>query len=105
MPLFRKRKREDELPLSDNDVERIAQLWRSEWDTLALAAWQGYLNSGRGFLLLDFGRDVTTYVSEHSPVIRGTQDAVYDEHSKSAGHMIRRPRSSFCSTSSSTQSR
>jgi hypothetical protein len=62
MPLFKKRKEEPAVPVTDNQMWEVLELLKRNWVRLGHDAWYGYKTKGRGLLLLDFAADTASYV-------------------------------------------
>src|SRR4051812_19615524 len=79
MPLFGKRNRAKQIPLTLEDNLRIMDLVESGWVRIAAAAWQGYDGYGRGFLFMDFVDNETKYVPASNPNFAASRDLQRDD--------------------------
>ena len=54
-------------PSIDDQMLRVLELVEGSWPMIATAAWQGYLEHGRGFVMLDFAADFDADLMPYIP--------------------------------------
>jgi hypothetical protein len=75
MKLFGRRKpRTWGRPLAGNDLIRVADLLMTSWILIAAGAWEGYRDSGRGFVYWDFDDDSMRYIPASVPQFASTSE-------------------------------
>jgi hypothetical protein len=67
MPPAKTRVNQPTEPTIDDQMLRVLELVEGSWPMIAAAAWQGYVEHGRGSLMLDFAADFDSTMMPYVP--------------------------------------